>query len=40
MKVYGQSFQLESEKVINWFSVLVLAFINRSDKGEYFRPAY
>ena len=29
-------FQLESEKAINWFSVLILSFINRSDTGASF----
>ena len=39
-----QYFQLEPEKAINWFSVLMLACLNRLDKGAsliwewYFKP--
>ena len=36
MTVYGKYFQLESENAINWFLVLILACINRSDIGASF----
>ena len=31
--VFGQSCQLESYNSINWFSVLILSYLNSSDKG-------
>ena len=34
--MYGQFFQLELEKNINLFSVLIIGCLNRSDKGVSF----
>ena len=36
LSVSEQSFQLESEKAINWLSVLILSCLKRSDKGASF----
>ena len=36
MPVSGKSYQLESEKAIIWFSVLILDCLNRSDNGAPF----
>ena len=36
LPLYGQSYQIELEKYINWLLVLILDYINRSDKGAYF----
>ena len=39
LPVSGQSFQLESEKAIKWFLVLILACLNRSVTGAYLNDA-
>ena len=40
LPVSGQSCQLESEKAIKWFLVLILACLNRLVTGGSFRSAY
>ena len=40
LTVSGKSYQLESEKGINWFLVLILACLNSSDTGASFILVY
>ena len=40
LPVFGKPFQIESEKAINWFSVLILDYLNRSYKVASFISGY